>query len=184
MADIAAKVIEKVANRFFEEKHAPYFTICCYLLAGAIGVLCCISQIAPFSCSSDFIDSIVWKGDLKQTDFVVIFPIIAIALYIVCLGIRIHVLRTYEITKKNYKPFVHLIAVEDMLDLLAGVASLFFMISVFLQMYHTGSIFLSDVAVITYAWTAYKFLAFFYVRFANKNVEIINNTLTKHPDSD
>ena len=182
MTDVAAKVIDKVADSFFKEKQTPYLSVGCYLLAGAIGVLCCISQVAPFSCSSEFIDSIVWKGDLAQTDFVVIFPIITIALYIVCLGIRKRMLRKFEITKENYKPFVHLIAVEDMLDLLAGIASLLFMISVFLQMYHTGIVFVSNVTLITYAWTAYKFLAFFYCRFANKNVQIINNALTKYPD--
>lgn len=184
MANIATKVIEKVADRYFEEKQAPYLSVCSYLTAGAIGVLCCISQIAPFSCRSEFIDSIVWSSNLERTDFVVIFPLITIILYIIYLCIRKCVLRTFEITKKNYKPVVHLIAVGDMLDLLASIASLLFMVSVFLQMYHTGSIFISDIAVVAYGWTAYKFLAFFYVRFANKNVEIINNTLTKYPDSD
>lgn len=177
MPDPAVNFLEKAVDKFINDKHGTSISVLCYLLAGAIGIICGVSFVAPFYCRSEFLDSIIWRGNLENTDFVVIFSLVSIILYLICIGIRRFVLRIVDVTMENYKLIVHLITIEDMFDLLAGVASLLFLFSVFLQMYHTGNLFVSDLAVFIYLWTAYKFLAFFYDRFASKNMQNVNNLI-------
>lgn len=181
MPDPSLTFLEKTVDGFLKEKHRPAISVLCYLLAGTIGIICFVSPVAPFSCNSEFVDSIIWHGNLEDTDFVVIFSMLSIILYLICTAIRSFVLHTVDVTMQNYKFIVLLFTIEDMFDLFAGASSLLFLCSVFLQMYHTGNVFISNLAVFIYLWTAYKFLAFFYARFANKNRKIINNAIFKFP---
>ena len=180
MSDLATSIFETVVKELFKERR--YFSATCYILSGIIGVLCYISTIASFSCSSDFVDSIVWKVNLSNNDLVVYLPIIAASAYLLGLIIRYCVLRLINVEDKTRKFFVHLLTVVDMIDLLAAIGSLLFIVSVFLQMYNTGEIFSSAIAKVNYLWIAFNFVTLIYVRYANKNAKIIDNAIKKYPD--
>lgn len=180
MPDLATSILETVVKGLFKERR--YLSATCYILSGIIGVLCCISTIAPFSCSSDFADSIVWKVNLSNKDLVVYLPLISVLAYLAGLLIRYCVLHLIDVEDKTRKLFVHLLTVVDMIDMLTAIASLLFIVSVFLQMYNTGEIFTSVIAWINYSWIAFNFVTLIYVRYANKNAKIIDTAINKFPD--
>ena len=180
MPDLATSILETVVKGLIKERR--YLSATCYILSGMIGLLCCISTIAPFSCSSDFVDSIVWKANLSNKDFVVYLPLTAALAYLTGLLIRYCVLHSIDVEDKTRKLFVHLFTVVDMIDMLAAIASLLFIVSVFLQMYNTGELFSSAIARINYSWIAFNFVTLIYVRYANKNAKIIDTAIKKFPD--
>ena len=180
MSDLATSIFERVAKELFKERR--YVSATCYILSGMIGLLCCISTIAPFSCSSDFVDSIVWKVNLSNNNFVVYLPTVAASAYLLGLVIRHCVLRLIEVEDKTRKFFVHLLTVVDIIDLFAAIGSLLFIVSVFLQMYNTGEVFASTIAIINYSWIAFNFATLIYVKYANKNAKIIDNAIKNYSD--
>ena len=180
MSDLATGILETVVKGLFKERR--YLSATCYILSGIIGLLCCISTIAPFSCSSDFVDSIVWKVNLSNNALVVYLPFISALAYLTGLLIRYCVLHLINVEDKTRKLFVHLLTVIDMIDMFASIVSLLFIVSVFLQMYNTGEIFSSVISWINYSWIAFNFVTLIYVRYANKNAKIIDNAIKKFPD--
>jgi len=181
MVDTLGNVITTLVDHLLNSKHKPYISVLLYLISGIIGGICVVSNYAPFSCSSEFIDNIILKESLSDSQLVVQFAIWMIIIQLIHSVIQSILLNIFEATTDNQKWFTHLFTIGDLIDLLCSIASLLFMATVFIQMYHTGSIYLSGNAKVIYIWVAYKFLAFIYARYANKNVEIIKNSINKYP---
>jgi len=180
MSEIVSKAMDKIIDEFFNEKQ--YASVTCYLFSGILGVLCIVSQIAPFVCSNSFLDGVILKGNLSDSDLVVSFPVVMILVYSLSILARHKLLRLFEVTKKSRKPFVHLLTLVDMCDLFASLGSLLFMISTFIQMYKTGYILMTKTAFFIYGWISINFIALIYARYARINSRIIDNSLNRYPE--
>jgi len=181
VVDTLGNVISTLFDHLLNSKHKPYISVLLYLISGIIGGICVVSNYTPFYCSSEFIDNVILMECLSDSQLIVQFPIWMIIIQIIHSVLQSILLNVFEVTTDNQKWFTRLFTIGDLIDLLCSIASLLFMASVFIQMYHTGSIYLSCNAKVIYIWVAYKFLAFMYARYANKNIEIIKNSIKKYP---
>ena len=185
-----ANIVEAIGTKLVEEllnlKDKPYLSAWMYLTSGIIGSIGCFSIISPFSRSVTFLDAIVWKRNLSDSEFVVQF-----AFWMTVLCVVYSWIRKFWVCACTNKPskeirviYMRLYAIDDLIDLVTAVASLLLVVSFFLQVYNTGTGFISIKAGVVYMWVAYKFLAFIYARFANHNLKIIDDVIKKYPDLD
>ncbi len=180
----AQGIYPKVLKTFFGEQHNKNVSAVIYLTSGLVGILAVLSLVMPFSCSADFLDSIVLKRNLSDSEFTLKFAFYTIIMCMVSGSARWVVIRkfTYESNKKIRHVYTHAYALDDIVDLTTAVASLLFIISVFLQIYHTGMPFVSMKAGAVYIWVLYKFLRLLYVFFANSTLKIIDKVCKDYPD--
>ena len=181
MLNFLGNVISTLLESLINNKHKPHISVLVYFVSGIIGSICIVSNYAPFCCNSDFIDGIVLKENLSDLQFVVQFAILMITVQMIYIAIQNILLTNIMVTRVNCKLFALLFTFGDLIDLLCSIASLLFILTVFIQMYHTGSVYLSSKAIVIYLWIAYKFFTFICARYTNKNIEIINNALKKFP---
>ena len=186
MANIVEAIGTKLVEELIKLKDKPYLSALLYLTSGIIGSIGCISIISPFSCSVNFLDSIAWKRNLSDSEFVVQFAFWMTILY--CAYYCIRRCWAHACTNKPSKEirviYTRLYAIDDLIDLVTAAASLLLVVSFFLQVYNTGTGFISERAGVVYIWIAYKSLAFIYARFANHNLKIIDGVIKKYPDLD
>ena len=186
MANIVEAIGTKLVEEFIKLKEKPYLSALLYLTSGMIGGIGCFSIVLPFSCSATFLDSIVWKRNLSDSEFVVQFAFWMTILYFSYYCIRkcwVHAC-TNKPSKEIRVIYTRLYAIDDLIDLVTSMASLLFVVSFFLQVYNTGTGFISKKAGVVYIWIAYKSLAFIYARFANHNLKIIDGVIETYPDLD
>lgn len=184
MSDIFGDVCSKILDRFFEAKHKPYISILFYVLSGIIVGLCVVTLVVPFRCSTEFLDGIVWVANLSNESMIVRLTFgISLAYIIYCLVRRILVRLHQEAPGKKLKRiYTFLYTVDDIIDLLAAICALLFAVSVFLQMYKTGKLFVSTKAIGIYIWIAIRVLAFVARGFAYHNSKIIEGVIKNYPD--
>lgn len=178
IVDVAGTLFEKM----LKNENKLYASVWFYIFSGVIGGLCLITQIVPFRCSSSLIDSIVWNGTLSDTSLVVWLSFALILLRVIYYWIRYEILHRQNVTKDNRVFIRHVLSVEDMIDLLTSTMNLLFMVSVFLQMYNTGELFISILSTVIYLWIVYHIVTLIFVRFESKNEKIISNSFERFPD--
>ena len=175
---------EKILKIFFDDEHKKSISAVIYFTAGIIGILAVLSLVMPFSCSADFLDGIVLKRDLSNSEFTLKFAFYSI---FVCMasGLARSVV-VYGFTNASNKTirhvYTHVYAIDDVIDLTTAFASLLFIISAFLQIYHTGVPFVSVEASAVYIWILYKFVRLVYVFFANQTLKVIDKVCKEYPD--
>lgn len=175
---------EKILKIFFDDEHKRSISAVIYFTAGIIGVIAVLSLVMPFSCSADFLDGIVLKRNLSNSEFTLKF---AFYMILVCMASGfVRRLVIYGFTNATNKiirhVYTHAYAIDDVIDLITAVASLLLIISVFLQIYHTGTLFVSVEASVVYFWVLYKFVRLVYVFFANQTLKVIDKVCKEYPD--
>lgn len=183
MLDFIGNLLSKIFDSFIDGKHRPYVSVCLYVISGTLLLACAISFIAPFSFSFNFIDSIVLEESMSDSLLIINLAFWMIVAYLIHALAQKSILNHFDVTVDSHKWFTHLFTIGDMIDLFCSVSSLLFVITISLQMYKTGILYTTCKANTIYGWVMYKFLAFIYARFANKNVAIIKRALEKYPDA-
>ena len=184
MSDVFVDICAKIVDGVFKAKNKPHVSTLTYILSGAIGILSGVSLVAPFHCSTSFLDAIAWDENLTDKSIVVQLAFIASLTYIVYVLIRSCLARLYQgaPATKFRRIYTFLYTVDDVIDLASAATSLLFMISVFLQIYNTGLLFVSRKSIAIYTWIAIRTISFVARRFAYQNAKIINNIIEKYPD--
>lgn len=184
MPDIVGDVCSKLLDRFFEAKHKPYISILLYVFSGIMVGICIVTLVVPFRCSTEFLDDIVWIANLSNESVIVRLTFGASLAYIVYCLIRKILVRVHqEAPGKTLKRiYTFLYTVDDIIDLLAAICTSLFAVSVFLQMYKTGILFVSTKAISVYIWIAARVLAFVARGFAYHNSKIIEGVIKNYPD--
>ena len=183
MTNLVENAGVKLVENLLTSKNKPYLSVLLYLASGIVECVGWISVVAPFNREIIFLNSVVWKRNLSDSEFIVQFAFWVTLLYWVFCCIRkcwIY-LCTNEPSEKIRAIYMHLYTIDDLIDLVASVTALLLAITFFLQVYNTGIGFISLKSSIVYTWTVYRSLAFIYIRFKNHNLKIIDNTIKKHP---
>ena len=160
---------EKILKIFFDDEHKKSISAVIYFTAGIIGVIAVLSLVMPFSCSADFLDGIVLKRNLSNSEFTLKF---AFYMILVCMASGfVRRLVIYGFTNATNKiirhVYTHAYAIDDVIDL---------------QIYHTGTLFVSVEASVVYFWVLYKFVRLVYVFFANQTLKVIDKVCKEYPD--
>lgn len=184
MSEVLVDICAKIVDGVFKTQNKPHVSTLIYILSGAIGAISGVSLIAPFHCSTGFLDAIAWDENLTDKSIIVQLAFMALLTYIAYVLIRSCLIHLYQVTPatKLRRIYVFLYTVDDVIDLASAVASLLFMISAFLQIYNTGLLFVSLRSIAIYTWIAIRTIYFVVKRFAYRNMKIINDIIKKYPD--
>lgn len=171
---------------FLKQKDRPSISNLLYTLCGAIGILCILSLIAPFNISLNFIEKIAWEWNLNDKSLFV-----AITYYIVLTHVIVLILRYLAVHIFKNKPngtirkiYTFAYSIDDTIELISAVFSLFFVMAVFLQIYNEGGLFISKRSIFIYIVVTIKTFLFVFNCFKAHNLKIINKVLEKYPDLD
>ncbi len=180
------KELGKEIIDWINRKDRCYVSTLAYILCAILVFLSVASTISPFSISISFIDNIVWKSNLTSTSLLVnITFIIDMLSLIVSFARNVALKKAEDLPNAKYKEKCsNYHTVDDIVDMFAAICSLFFMISVFLQMYKTQVFFATFQSLIIYVFIVYKMLSNLWYIFKARNLSIIERVLEKYKDFD
>lgn len=178
------KAFAKEGIELLKHKNRPALSILLYLFSGMLALLSGISLISPFHINVGFLDNIAWKGSIGNDDLSIMITFEIIVIYFVFKIFKIAIIRYYQ-EKANSELrmiYARVYTIEDILDLLCAILCLFFMLSVFIQIYYAKILFISYKACLVYVLILSKDLNFCYRHFHVKNLRIIDNALSEYND--
>lgn len=178
--------ITKTIIELLDRKDRPSVSTLIYLFCGFIEILCFISCISPVHFSWSLIDKVKWDSNLKSNDMIVKITFWILILYFMMYIIREITVRVFE-GESNSKLriiYANIYTIDDIVELFASIISLVFMIAVFVQMYKTQNLFVSNKSCMIYAVIAIKSGGFIVGCFRRHNLKVIDKVIKKFPDFD
>ena len=164
----------------------PFVSTLSYLLCGLLGIVSLISIISPFHFSWSLIDGVEWNKPLTNNEMIVSFTFVILIAYLIVYILRKTIVYAFKNVKNSQLRVIYSIAytIDDIVELIAAIFSLTFMMSVFIQMYKTQTFFQSVRAYFIYAIIGIKCVDFIFNHFRVRNLKVIDNVIKQYPDLD
>lgn len=172
--------------KFLERKDRPSIASLLFLVCGILEVLSLVSTISLFRISTTFLDEITWEKMLEDGELIVSITFWVFVLYGIICCVRKCITKAMW-KKRNFEIreiFAKAHAFSDVAELLCAIVSLFFMFSVFVQVYKSSILFISNKSCIIYSLIGYKACDFLFQCSKFKNLEIIDRVVKKYPELD
>lgn len=184
MKEVLQEIAKKVVGRYIDKEKKPYISLIVEFCSGFIGSLCVLTLLAPFSISVGFLDKINWKMDLHDSSSILYFALGAIAIQLICGAVTKEVMRKYHTNKNSdlQRVYTQLFTIGDIVDIISSLFIFVFVLAVFLQLYHTGIMYINWKASVVYCWVAVRALILPYRYYYNRNYVLLKETLEKYPE--
>ena len=141
-------------------------------------------MISPYHFSIKFIDGVNFTGRVTDSDLIVRVAFRSMVIYLLVCIVRKIIVRLFQEKNDAFlrNAYAIVYTIDDLVDLITAVTSLVFIIAVFVQVYQSGTIFMSFYAIYVYGLILFRFFAFLGYRFYVKNLADIDSVLKKHSD--
>lgn len=178
-----AEFTKGIINLLGKEKR-PFISTLIYLLCGLLGIVSLISIISPFHFNCSLIDGVEWNETLTDSAKIVSLTFAILIAYLIVYILRKTVVYAFKNIKNSQLRVIYSIAytIDDIMELVAAIFALVFMISVFIQMYKTQTFFQSGKAYFIYVIIGIKCLDFIFNHFRAHNLKVIDNVIKQYPD--
>lgn len=186
MEEVVKEIAKEVVNKYIDKKQKPYISVIVEFCSGLICILCVLTLLAPFSISVVFLDKINWKMDLHESSSILSFALGAIAMQLAYCVITKVVMRKYHTNKNKdlLRVYTPLFTIGDIVDTIASLFIFVFMLAVFLQLYHTGIMYIGGKALLVYCWIAARAILLPYRYYYSRNQLLLKKVLDDHPEFD
>lgn len=178
------KTLWDMGKDLLEEKRRPSLSIIIYIVCGLIEILCIVSVISPYHFSIKYLDDVNFTGMVTDSDLIVRAAFGSMVIYLLVCIVRKIIVRLFQ--EKNdaslRKAYAIVYTIDDLVDLVVAGTSLVFIIAVFVQVYQSGTMFMSFYATCVYGVILFRVFAFLGYRFYVKNLAVIDSVLKKHSD--
>ena len=186
MEEVVKEIAKEVVNKYIDKKQKPYISVIVEFCSGLICILCVLTLLAPFSISVVFLDKINWKMDLHESSSILSFALGAIAVQLAYCVITKEVMRKYHTNKNKdlLRVYTPLFTIGDIVDTIASLFIFVFMLAVFLQLYHTGIMYIGGKALLVYCWITARAILLPYRYYYSRNQLLLKKVLDDHPEFD
>lgn len=177
-------IFKKIADKFIGLENKPCASNVIYLISGTLGLFSVISAISPLSVSCSLLDKVAMKSLLNNNEPLVRYAFLLSIIYmLVCLIEKICVCIFKDASNQQLrKVYAITYTIEDIVDLFCSIAALTLLVSVFIQGYHTGQLFMSYKAITVYFIVIYKTISLLAAHFKVRNLKIIDRVIENYLD--
>lgn len=161
------------------DKKKIALSISLYLISAGFLLMCLIIYMLPFRIDVSFIDNIKWNANLNDNNFLINIAVVSCAIYLLeYIGRKVIVWICAEqgiVKMRNI--YANIYTVNNIVELINSLLILLAVMTIFIQYYKTGILFLTGKSIVIYGVVLVKTGIFIVLHFRYKNLKIIDNVL-------